>query len=439
MKGGVHVRRCSASSNGSDETGGEAVCAYQEKDVLVVTDKTLYDLFPKREKEAFADLKLSIRMNGQEGKCLYCHLDDKLLIIDGFDTSRVMAELRKEGHPIEVAWELYTPKATTREALFLELMAVIIRRKMIQTAVEVDEDTKEGAIKTYLTNCYAQAFFPTSRWVAEDLGCSGTYVGRIRDEMIKEGLLPEVPEYRTRNGKPWPAITQREVFNKTSPVAVTSSVPVKTDEELIAEEEATKAKDAATAARTEEILAATQSLVKGMENPPLPPASTPEEMERLKARLGKPQAAKETPKQPPPTVPFPTPATPEPSEPVSEEEEVRGQDEDETDETESLRETHLHCLADWDDDIVPREDREWFYEGGFLEVNTVDDGAEPPAQVYLVNKDRFITLLASKFAPIVKKLGFDPVAFEAAITGVFNPVDAPSQEEPKTSKKEPTK
>jgi len=209
----------------------------QGRKVPVIQAPELATLFPKRSATAFDALKLSILANGQEGRCLYCSLDgETLLCVDGHDTSKAFAELRKEGRPVEIAWDLYEPKATSREKILLELMAIVIRRKILQTAVVIEEGVKELAIRQYLVNCYSQGLFPSDRWVAEDVGCSDTWVGKIRRRAVKAGFLMEVVEYDTRNGRKRSATTKREVFAETETIPIGIGLPAKLESEITEED-----------------------------------------------------------------------------------------------------------------------------------------------------------------------------------------------------------
>ena len=213
--------------------GFNLLVKWKGQDVPVIQAPELATLFPKRSATAFDALKLSILANGQEGRCLYCSLDKKtLLCIDGHDTSKAFAELRKEGRLVEVAWDLYEPMASSRERILLELMAIVIRRKNLQTAVVIEEGVKELAIRQYLVNWYSQGTFPTDRWVAEDVGCSDTWVGKIRRRAVKAGLLMDVAEYDTRNGRKRTAQTKREVFAETETIPIGIGLPAKLESEI---------------------------------------------------------------------------------------------------------------------------------------------------------------------------------------------------------------
>jgi hypothetical protein len=157
-------------------------------------------LFPKRTPQDLQDLKVSIAVNGQDGQCLFLEMSDHFLVIDGHDTCRAIASLQREGRQIEVVYDLYEPKATIEEKALLEVMAVAIRRKNLQTAQPVHENDKKAAILRYLLACSDQRIHRTAAWVAEDLGCSRTWVTKVREQAIKEDKLPRVESYETRNG-----------------------------------------------------------------------------------------------------------------------------------------------------------------------------------------------------------------------------------------------
>lgn len=216
-------------------------------------------LFPKREPQALQALMVSIAANGQDGRCLFVDMGDHFLVVDGHDTCRAVASLQMEGREVEVAYDLHQPKATTPEEVLLEVMAVAIRRKNLQTAQPVEETDKKGAILRYLLACSTQGVHRTAAWVAEDLGCSRTWVTEVRERAIREGKLPRVEHYLTRKGT-----YQRSEFY-TPPLAVVRDIegsPGHTvleqeEEEAKAEERAEaeariKAREEADAARAEE-------------------------------------------------------------------------------------------------------------------------------------------------------------------------------------------
>ena len=221
-----------AVSNGAQAREFQTLRAMGRKQVPVVQAPELANLFPHRTREALDALKLSILANGQEGRCLYASLDgETLLCVDGIDTSKAITELLNEGRPIDVAWDLYTPKAKTKEKILLELMALVIRRKNLQTAVAIDAATKEAAIRAYLITYYSQGLFPTDRWVGEDLDCSGTWVGRIRAKAVKEGALIAVEKYHTRSGHPRSATTKREIFAERQVIPIGTTTTTKLESE----------------------------------------------------------------------------------------------------------------------------------------------------------------------------------------------------------------
>lgn len=216
-------------------------------------------LFPKREPEALQDLKVSIAANGQDGRCLFLDMGDHLLVIDGHDTCKAHASLQMEGRQVEVAFDLYKPKATAPEEVLLEVMAVAIRRKNLQFGQPVEDEQKKKAILRYLLACSTQGVHRTAAWVAEDLGCSRTWVTQVREQAIRDGKLPRVEHYLTRKGT-----YQRSEFY-AAPFSVVHDIEAdaghtvleQEEEEAKAEEKAEaearlKAHDEAEAARAEE-------------------------------------------------------------------------------------------------------------------------------------------------------------------------------------------
>lgn len=199
-------------------------------------------LFPKRDPQALQDLKRSILANGQDGRCLFLDMGDHLLVIDGHDTCRAEAGLQKEGRDVEVDYDLYEPKATTPEDVLLEVMAVAIRRKNLQTAQPVQETDKRTAILRYLLACSVQGIHRTAAWVAEDLGCSRTWVTQVREQAIKDHKLPRVEHYVTRAGTYQKSEFYKPPFAVVKPVEGFAGHTV-----LEAEEEQSKAQERAEA------------------------------------------------------------------------------------------------------------------------------------------------------------------------------------------------
>jgi hypothetical protein len=428
----------------------------------------LSKLFKRRDPHPFQLLKVSILANGQDGRCLFASLDGKTLVcVDGHDTLRAIAELRNEGHLIEIAWDFYEPKATTPETKLLELMALIIRRKNLQTAIVIDDGAKKRAIRAYLVSCYAQGFFPNDSWVAEDVGCSRTWVTNVRAEAVRLGKLIAVAEYAIRGGGTRTVKTERETFGggKTEKtereafgggkhVPVPVSIPInpntpktKLGDEIIAEEEA--AAEARARARAEaqadELIANPPGLPAVIANPagfpavidvpfvdvtppgveePFPddegfPPEVLEVLEHLDSILEElqtwelsPEAIKELKVHAEPIVkclePFDAEAT--------------GQDDGSDVGPSKDVDQNLEAVYEWNasqEDDLPKEDLPWLYHGGFIKVEPGVEAASSN-RVELVDKDQFLTLLRKKFAPIVKKLGADPMAFENAVELVFN-------------------
>jgi hypothetical protein len=417
----------------------------------------LSTLFKRRDPDAFQLLKVSILANGQDGRCLFVSLDGKTLVcVDGHDTLRAIAELRNEGHLIEIAWELYEPKATTPETKLLELMALIIRRKNLQTAIEIDDGAKKRAIRAYLVSCYAQGFFPNDSWVAEDVGCSRTWVTNVRAEAVKSGKLIAVAAYAIRGGGTRTVKTERETFGGGKHVPVAVSIPInpnapktKLGDEIIAEEEA--AAEARARARAEaqvnEFIAKLPAVPAGTANPPgslavidvpfvdvTPPGvdepndeageGWPPEVLAIMETLDdiyhdlrtwelSPELIKELKVHAEPIVQYLEP---------SEEKNAAGQDDgSDAGPSEDVNQ-NLEAVYEWNasqDDHLPKEDLPWLYAGGFIKVEPGDEAASY-TRVELVDKGQFLTLLAKKFAPIVKKLGADQMAFEHAVELAFN-------------------
>jgi hypothetical protein len=184
--------------------------------VPVVEDPRLAALFRHRDKADLEALAASILAIGQESKVLLLRDAGKLIVIDGHDVCRAVATLQMQGHPIQLAYTLYEPKETSPELVYLEVMALIIRRKLAATTVTQDAETKSAAILTFLKTSYVNGIYPTSRWVAADLCCSHTWVDNVRKEAIEEGDLPLVDPLYTRKGKRQPL--------KERPAAPTPSV-----------------------------------------------------------------------------------------------------------------------------------------------------------------------------------------------------------------------
>jgi hypothetical protein len=354
----------------------------------VVQVAALADLFPDRSLEQFQALKQTILETGQIGKCLYCLWDNgnSLLLIDGRDTSRAIGQLRNDGRPVDVAWELYTPIATDRDKILLELMAIVIRRKLLQTAVKLDVDSKESAILAFLKNCYAIGDYRTSNWIASDLGCSETWVTKVRNKAIAQRELPVVPEYRTRNGKPWPVSTKRgDPFKETTVIPISTSLASRTEDEIMEDAEARREGAAATVKKTfdlvDKIIADPGSVI----GPALPSPVDD-------------------------NAPLPDPSS---------EADVRGGDDDSgerTDVDEELEAVYewkasLHTPDDFDDNEI-----RWMFYAGFFNVETLGE----QTTVSLVDKDQFLKLVTSKLAPLVKYYGGDPITLESAIAGVLN-------------------
>lgn len=175
-------------------------------------------LFPKREFAALQELKTSILAHGQDGRCLYLDAGDHFLVIDGHDTSRAIAGLQREGREVEVAYDVYEPKEKAPELVLLEVMSVAIRRKNLQTAQPVQETDKRTAILRYLLACSVQGIHRTAAWVAEDLGCSRTWVTKVREQAIDDGKLPRVEHYLTKAGTYQKSDFYRSPFDNTNPV-----------------------------------------------------------------------------------------------------------------------------------------------------------------------------------------------------------------------------
>jgi len=188
-------------------------------------------LFPKREFAALQELKTSILANGQDGRCLYLDAGDHYLVIDGHDTSRAIAGLQREGREVEVTYDVYEPKEKAPEMVLLEVMSVAIRRKNLQTAQPVDEEQKKDAILRYLIACSVQGVHRTAAWVAEDLGCSRTWVTRVREQAIDEGSLPRVDHYLTRAGTYQKSDFYKPPFAVVKPVLGQAGHTVLEDEE----------------------------------------------------------------------------------------------------------------------------------------------------------------------------------------------------------------
>ena len=78
---------------------------------------------------------------------------------------------------------------------------------------------------------------------------------------------------------------------------------------------------------------------------------------------------------------------------------------------------HLHSIEDWNHQReieIPDDDLSWIYNAGFIKV-------DEHQTVSMVDKDEFVMVMASKFGPILKSFGVDPMEFESAISGVLNP------------------
>jgi hypothetical protein len=198
-------------------------------------------LYPKRGQEALQELKVSILANGQDGRCLFLDHGDHYLVVDGHDTCRAAANLRREGREVEVGFDLYQPRATAPEEVLLEVMAVAVRRKNLQTAQRLGEGDKKEAILRYLVACSVHGVHRTAAWVAEDLGCSRPWVTKVREQAIEEGRLPRVEHYLTRAGT-----YQRSEFYK-APFTVVRDIEGQAGDTVLEEEEEAKAAERAEA------------------------------------------------------------------------------------------------------------------------------------------------------------------------------------------------
>ena len=142
------------------DLGGKPVLAHPD----------LYKLFPHRNAIQLEEMRNTIARHGQGGKVLLLDKGDHYLLLDGHDTVQVVGLLQEEGQDIELAYEVYTPMETDPEAVYLECMALIIRRKNQQTAVEIKPEQKSAAILKYLREEASQKIYRTSNWIAKDLG-----------------------------------------------------------------------------------------------------------------------------------------------------------------------------------------------------------------------------------------------------------------------------
>jgi hypothetical protein len=404
----------------------------------VVQAPELVALFRKRERSELDDLKLSLVINRQEGKCLYCLFDGgkSLLCIDGNDMSRVVAELQADGRPIEVAWELYTPKATEREALLVELMAIVIRRKLLATAVKkITPETKKEAVIRYLVAFQSLGGLPpSSLWVAEDLGCSHDWVTKVRNEAMNKHILPRATKYRSRyNVKRKADSTLDEALLKTNVIKFTSSATaIKTEAEMKAEaaeyerrREARREAAAETVKKTDDLvdkIIADPGSVIGPA-PSLPVLGLPSPVDPDHA-----------PRTPPKEVDDGTPevvveaygyldglADDIPKWILSEDaiELLRSKasaivqllgDEADADEPavdSKSRKRALDFVYQWNNDHGHLEDAdlEWYFDAGILTIGANDF-------VSVIDKEQFVIML-SKLAPIVQRLGGDPSALDA--------------------------
>lgn len=159
------------------------------------------ELFDKRIPDEMGILMHQIKEYGQQGKALLLEKADHYLIIDGHDTVRAVGLLQQDGDAVELAWEAYQPEAATPDGVFAEIMGVAIRRKMIQTTQDITEDDKKGAILTYLKVCATQGINRTASWDAEILGCSATWVRKVREQAVTNGQLQAVASLQTKDGQ----------------------------------------------------------------------------------------------------------------------------------------------------------------------------------------------------------------------------------------------
>jgi hypothetical protein len=365
----------------------------------VVQSPELVALFPKREGSELDDLKTSIIINGQEGKCLYCLFDggNSLLCIDGNDTSRAVSELQTAGRPIEVAFELYTPKATDRDELLIELMAIVIRRKLLATAVKkLTPESKKDAVIRYLVAFQSLGGLPpTSLWVAEDLGCSHDWVTKVRNEAMDKHILPRATKYRSRSNVERKADSTRdEALLKTNVFKFTSSAAIKTEAEMEAEAAEYERRREARGEAAAETVKKTFDLVDKIIADPgsvIGPA--------------------------PSSLPSPMDSDHAPGTPPEEEED------DGTPVARAEAVIHHHSIQEWCDEReidIPKEDLTWL-EG--IGVFTVEDDEDKPI-VKLIEKTAFAKTMAVKLGPIIKQWGVDPMAFEEALDNVLNPKPA---------------
>jgi hypothetical protein len=364
----------------------------------VVQAPELVALFPRRDRSELDELKTSLIIHGQEGKCLYCLFDDgkSLLSIDGNDTSRAVSELQTAGRPIEVAWELYTPKATNRDELLVELMAIVIRRKFLATAVKkLTPESKKDAIIRYLVAFQSLGGLPpSSLWVAEECGCSHDWVTKVRNEAMDKHILPRATKYRSRSGVERKSDSTRdEALLKTNVIKFTpSATAIKTEAEM--ESEAAEYER-----RREERGAAAAETVK----------KTEDLVDKIIADPGS-VIGPALPSPVDDNAPLPDPSS---------EADVRGGDDDSgerTDVDEELEAVYewkasLHTPDDFDDNEI-----RWMFYAGFFNVETLGE----QTTVSLVDKDQFLKLVTSKLAPLVKYYGGDPITLESAIAGVLN-------------------
>ena len=192
------------------------------KPVAVGQAPEIAQLFPnRRNKEQLADLATSILANGQDGEVLLLRDSGHLIILNGHDVCRAIAVLQADGHAIELAYRLYEPKGTTPQEVLRECMALVIRQKLSQQTCPLNEQRKSHAIIQYLQVCYSQGHFPSDRWVAEDVGCSHTWVREVREDAVEQAQLPVADHYTTKDGR---------VYAIRSPLAEVGDIPL--DEEV---------------------------------------------------------------------------------------------------------------------------------------------------------------------------------------------------------------
>jgi hypothetical protein len=425
----------------------DLIVDWQGKQYPVLQHHVLARLFKHRSQHEIDELKLAMLVHGQFGRCLLYLVDGKAYIVDGHDTLKAYSQFQRDGTDLKqsaisqfvIAFDVYEPKKTEEPEILAELMAYVIRLKNLQTAVTYTDTDKQSAVLKYLILRYSHGVFPTDRWVAEECGCSGTWVGHIRERAVAEGKLIAVAEYTTRNGKPRKAVTNRSVFAPRDTIPISAGhAPVQLEDDVVEQEEAALAKKAEESEQRIRAAAEAEAdrLIKEAEEKKQAEAKAAFEAEEK--RRQKAEGVEES----------------------IQEDELRGQDGPAVDELPSEvveilqtleeiegtirgwilsstvkeavlakvkdiadlvadseaeeppnidRSRALGFVAQWNNDHghLEEEDLPWLYDAGIVTVNADD-------YVSMIDKEQFAIMLA-KLGPVVKRFGGNPAALDTVL------------------------